>query len=620
MMEVLQTAYQHYKDGDLDRAEVGYKDVLRQDPGNVHGLNLMGMLMIDRGRPVDAVELIKLALKHAPHDPQSHGNLGLALKDLGRFEEAAGHFRESLKTNPKNPVMLNNLGNALRESGVPVEAIKCFEDALRLDRGYAACWSNLAAAQRDAGNFSRAMQALDRAMELAPGLAQAHHIRGTVFAKLARFEDAVSCYDRSLELRPDTCEVLIAKSDMLREMDLPMEAESVLQQVLQIEPQNAFALHALGVLAEQVGDRNLAADYFKRSIEQAPAYTSAYYQLAQLKGRRVTETELQDMEQLWQTNTLATEARKLLAFALFRAWDQRAVSEKAWHYLTEGNRIKASASPYDAQYTRRLTDGIIAGGRRLAATDVASMASDNMPSPVFVLGMPRSGTTLTEQILASHSSVSGAGEVSYAFDCARMAASLVNKPFPDCVADLSADQLAEIGNYYMSRHRQLPVGQSWVVDKTPLNFQYIGFLAMALPQARFIHCRREPMDNLFSIHRIPFDENQTYAHSQESLADYYLQYLEMMDVWRQLFGQRILDVSYEDTVTDLEAQCRNILEFLGLNFEPQLLEFYQASGLVKTPSASQVREPIYRDAIASWKKYEEQLQPLRIALATGSAD
>ena len=216
--------------------------------------------------------------------------------------------------------------------------------------------------------------------------------------------------------------------------------------------------------------------------------------------------------------------------------------------------------------------------------------------------------------------VSGAGEVSYAFDCARMAASMANKPFPDCIADLNPVQLAEIGNSYMSRHGDLPVGQAWVVDKTPLNFQYIGFLARALPQARFIHCQREPMDNLFSIHRIPFDENQTYAHSQESLADYYLQYREMMAVWKALYPGRILDVSYEDTVTDLELQCRNMLNFLDLQFEPQLLEFYQASGLVKTPSASQVREPIYRDSVASWKRYEEQVQPVRRALTAGGVE
>ncbi len=616
-MELLQAGYQLQQQGQLDLAEARYKQVLKSDPRNVHALNLMGMLMINGGRPLDAVELIKLALAENPRDGQAQGNLGLAYKDLGRFEEAVDHFRESISLVPNNPVMLNNLGNALREVGKAREAITHFENALRIDRSYAACWSNLAAAQRDVEDFGKAMKALDRALELDSNLAQAYHIRGTVFAKLAMYAEAVKAYDRSLALAPGVSEVMISKSDMLRDLSKPEEAAEVLKQVLDLEPRNPFAVHALGVLSEQLGDREQAAAYFKRSIECAPGYTSAHYQLAQLKGRTSSDQELEEMEDLWQTGILQPEDRKLLAFALFRVWDQRNETGKAWEYLAEGNRIKAESSPFDEQYTQRLTQGLIETASSLRERVPLEPAASSQPRVVFVLGMPRSGTTLTEQVLASHSEVCGAGEVSYAHDCARMASSMIKKPFPQCVADLSGAQLAEIGAYYLSRHGSLTESGTWIVDKTPLNFQYIGFMARALPNALFIHCHREPIDNCFSIHRIPFDEKQTYAHSLESLGKYYLQYRKLMAAWHKLYPDRILDVSYEETVEDLRAQCERMLEFLGLEFEPQLLEFYQARGLVKTPSASQVREPIYKDSVASWKKYEPYMQPLKTILDAG---
>ncbi|KAA1189135.1 tetratricopeptide repeat protein [Pseudohalioglobus sediminis] len=614
IMRYLEQGYQLQQQGRYGEAEAGYREVLKLDPRNVHALNLLGILAINSDRPLEAIELITQALAENPDDPQAHGNLGLAYKDAGQFEAAVAHFKQSLQLNPKNLVMMNNLGNALRESGNARDAITCFEAALRLDRAYAACWSNLAAAQRDMEDYGKAMKALDRALELDPEQVAAHHLRASVFVKLARFEDALACFERVLELEPGRTDVMIEKSDALRDLNRADEARQTLDTVLQREPGNPFAWHALGVLHEQLGDRDRAAECFQRCLQLAPDYASAHYQLAQLKGRQTPEQELQQMELLWRADGMLDEDRKLLAFALFRAWDQRDEVAKAWHYLAQGNRIKAEASPYDRAFTHSLTDGIITAARALQARPPGQARAPASPGIAFVMGMPRSGTTLTEQVLSAHSCIMGAGEVSYAFDCARLASHLTNQPFPQCVAELTDAHLEEIGRYYRSRHREVDQGTAWIVDKTPLNFQYLGLMARALPEAKFIHCRREPVDNCFSIHRIPFDEKQTYAHGLESLADYYQQYRRMMDAWHALYPERILDVDYEATVADLRAQCERMLGFLELEFQPAMLEFHSGGGLVKTPSASQVREPIYRDAVAAWKRYEEFLQPLVAAL------
>ena len=187
---------------------------------------------------------------------------------------------------------------------------------------------------------------------------------------------------------------------------------------------------------------------------------------------------------------------------------------------------------------------------------------------------------------------------------------MVDEKFPDNMKLLSAAQYAELGESYMDKHSDEHLKASYVVDKTPLNFQYIGLLALALPNARFIHCHRDPVANCFSIHRMPFDEKQTYAHSLESLGQYYTRYWQFMRDWHSLFPGRILDVRYEDTVADIEAQSRRLLGFLDLDFEESVLDFYKTKRIVKTPSASQVREPIYKDSISAWKKYESHLGPL----------
>ena len=613
-MKLLQEGFLQQQAGKEDAARRSYTQVLRFEPKNAHALNLLGMLAVNQGRPIDAIKLIRLALEQDPSDHQAHANIGLAYRDSGDRASAARHLQQSLQIHPDDPVVLNNLGNVLRELDRPRDAVSCFERALGIDRDYAECWSNLAAAQTELCNYRKATIAADRALALNPRLPQAHHSHGNILRQLGQFSEALASYLKAVELAPDYAEALISKSDVERDLNQPETARRTLQQVLRLQPRNPFAHYALGVLAEQLGQREEAAMRFQEAIAIAPAYANAHYELAQLKDRDSSDEEIEAMERLWQDKGLLPTDRKMLGFALFRAWDARNQTTRAFPYLASANRIKALRSPYDDKHSRDLMQSITSGAEKLAATLCAGAGATTAFRPVFVLGMPRSGTTLTEQVLASHSQVVAAGEVSYAFDCARLAAKLSGEEFPACVSELSEEHVFQIGEHYlrqMEKHSgQLPV----VIDKTPLNFQYIGLLALALPDALFLHCHRDPTDTCFSIHRIPFDEKQTYAHDLDSLGRYYRHYQALMARWRRMLPGRILDVRYEDTVADLETQSRTMLKFLNLSFEPAVLEYHRAQGLVKTPSASQVREPIYSGSIGGWRRYQEYLQPLLKAL------
>ncbi|MCW8871716.1 MAG: tetratricopeptide repeat protein [Xanthomonadales bacterium] len=613
IQDMLETGYRQHQEGHLDEAERLYLEVLQRDRDNIHALNLLGMLCVNEFRPDEAVFFIAKALKLQPNNPESHANMALAYKDQGKPEQAVKHFRESIRLDPYNPVVFNNLGNVLREMSRPEEAIKIYERALKLDGDFAPCWSNLSAALNEAGKRKLAHRAVERALRLEPGLAQAHNNKGDILLAEARYAEALDCYRTATALNPKYAAALINMARTQRDMDEPGAAVATLRKALEIEPNNPEAHHAMGVLQEQLGNPDAAAAAFQDAIKVAPAMAIAHYYLAQIRGRKTSDEELGAMEKIWHEVKMLPNDRMFTAFGLARAYEQRRQFDKAFEFLEQGNRVKAEMQPYDDADTGKFVDSL-ADCSEAAAARLGFEAGCPDPRPVFILGMPRSGTSLTEQILASHSEVAGAGELSYAYDTAHRIREITKQAFPDNMKLLSAEQLRELGEYYLSRHKPDNLARRYVVDKTPLNFQYIGLLGLALPGAKFIHCLRDPVQNCFSIHKMPFDKKQAYAHSQQALGLYYNRYWKLMQRWKAQFPGRILDVRYEDTVADIETQGRRMLDFLDLPFEESVLDFYKTERLVKTPSASQVRQPIYGDAVQAWRKYEQHLGPLIEAL------
>lgn len=605
----LEIGYEAQRAGNTTKAEQLYQQVLKSDAANKHALNLLGMLCVNSGRSGEAIEYIERALAIDPDDSQAHANIGLAFKDMGRAKLAAKHLAESVRLQPQHPVVFNNLGNVLRLLDQPGKAIRAYESAIRLFPDFAECWSNLAAALNETNQPEPALKAAARAIEIDPNLAQAYNNQGDIYLEQARYSEAMESYRKAVDLSPRYTAAIINMARVQRDMDQPEEGMRTLGGVLDFETENPEAHHVMGVLYEQMGDREKAAECFLQAIEIAPDMTVSHYNLAQLRGRKSSDAELQAMLDLWNEAEVSATSRMHLAYGLYRVYEQRENYDRAFTFLAEGNRLKAERSTYnDAEVAVYLDDSVAAIRQIAAAIDEPAGFPDERP--VFVLGMPRSGTSLTEQILASHSDVIGAGEVSFAFDTVHRIRETSGQPYPANLALLDAGQFRELGKYYMSRHSEHNLQCRYVVDKSPLNFQYLGVLALALPNARFIHCHRDPLANCFAIHRIPFDKRQAYAHDLAALGQYYTRYQALMKGWHEIFPGRILDVRYEDTVEDIETQSRRLLEFLELPFEEAVLSFYATKRLVKTPSASQVREPIYKTSVAAWKKYEKHLGPL----------
>ena len=608
-LETLRAGYSAQLAGDLVRAEQFYREGLALDPDSADALLLLGVLCGQSSRPAEAIQYLRRALDIGGDNADAHASLGRAYANAKDFQRAIGHLQRASEMNPRAVATLVDLGNAFSAIERHPESIASYEAALKIEPNSAEIWANLASSHNDARNPDKGLRAIDCALHLNPDLAPAWTVKADLLVAYGQPAEAIDWYRKYLARHPDDVATLRNLANAQREADDPQAGIATLQKVLDRDPHDPQALFIMGRFREQLGELVGATECFRAAIRVAPRMALAYYKLAQIRGHRISDDELAAMLSAWDSRDLSTNDRIQFAFGLYRALEQRSRYDEAFDYLEQGNRLNAAEVRYDDGEVANWMNAAVAGAEAAIAR-LGRDAGDPDPRPVFVLGMPRSGTTLTEQILASHSQLASAGEVGYVRDMKLVLGEMTGTAFPGSVERLSAAQLRDLGRYYLSRHADANLRHRYVVDKTPTNHEDIGLLALALPHARFIHCHRHPVASCFAIYRMPSDPQHSYSHELTALGRHYCHYWNLMKRWHALFPGRILDVRYEDTVADVEAQSRRLLEFLGLPFEAGVLRFYATERLVKTPSASQVRQPIYSDALDSWKNYEHRLRPL----------
>jgi hypothetical protein len=365
-------------------------------------------------------------------------------------------------------------------------------------------------------------------------------------------------------------------------------------------------------LHEQRGNSAEAAVALRAALGHNPRHASAYYQLAKLRNERLTSEEVRAVRAMLADPACLEALRPPLLFALGCEAEKDGDYRAGMDFFKQAQAIKASRNPYDS----KATDAYVEACRRIfparAAPVVQPQPGD--PVPVFIIGMPRSGTTLTEQILSCHSQVAGAGEVGFINELVRDLAASSRTPFPDCVAALEQADATRLRQRYFSSMRARCGDAAYVLDKNPLNYNFVGFILTLFPEAKLLFCRRDPIDNCVSIFRLPFDDNQGYSHDLEALGHCYRAHTDLMDLWQRHYAGSVLAVDYEDTVADLESSVRRMTAFLGLSPEPSMLRYYDNNRVVLTPSADQVRQPIYTTSVGLWRRYGKAITPLLRAL------
>jgi tetratricopeptide (TPR) repeat protein len=632
-------------EGQAEQARQLCHTALQQFPRDVTMLGLMGAICMKTNDNKEAERYLRETLKLAPSFAKPHEDLGILLVNLGRNEEAVPILEKAARLDPKNPGILFNLGKALAKQGKGKEADEIFEaafelaperkmlaDAARLhgegkyeeaERIYREILSTspgnvdalrmLAMIAATAGNFDDAERLLRKTLKLAPDFFTAHVDLGRILKEQDRYEEAISSFRAALNIEPNNANAWFMLGATLAPAALTWEAVAAYEKSLELRADAPAVLLGLGHVLKTVGEQERGIAAYKRCIELKPDNGETYWSLANLKTFRFSDTELAQMEERIRSGEINHESSEVnFHFALGKAYEDREDFDTAWRWYESGNNKQRGLVSYDPVETQFANDALI---EVFDAGFMARMAGVGCgdPAPIFILGLPRSGSTLIEQILASHSMVEGTSELPY---LGRVSASLnrnradgVN--YPQAVRELEGEHLQALGEDYLnyaSLHRT--EGKPRFIDKMPNNFPNIGFLHLILPNAKIIDARRHPLDSCLGNYRQLYAKGQTFTYDQTDIGEYFLQYQRLMDYWHELLPGKILTVQYEENVTDLENQVRRMLEFCELPWEDACLRYYETDRPVRTASSEQVRQPIYFDSINFWRHYEDKLGEL----------
>ncbi|HEY1934530.1 MAG TPA: sulfotransferase [Acetobacteraceae bacterium] len=573
-----------YRAGHLAEAEQVCRQVLASDPRHPDALHFLGLILDRAGRHAEGIELIEQAIGLRNDVPAYYNNLGNALMSARRLDEAIAHYRRALEMQPDLPQTHNNLGNALVNTGKPEEAIAHYEKALALNPNYLEVFNNLGFALQGQGRLEEAKANYQRALALNPDYAQAHNNLANALASEGQFGAALTSYDRAIALKPDY----------------------------------AQSHHNRGMVLRDLGDLAQAEQAYEKAIEFAPGRARYYRSLVDVRRIVTGDRYLAAMQSLeHEIGTLPPEDQAELHFALGKAYAGLQQHEVSFRHLLEGNAIKRREIVYDEPESLRLLE-------RIATVFTASLlqrrdsAGDPSEVPVFIVGMPRSGTTLVEQILASHPAAFGAGERA---DIIRAAEALhgpdaAAADFPEAVPALSDDTLRRLGADYLAAVTAAAPHAARVTDKMPANFAYVGLIRLILPNARIIHVRRDPIDTCMSCFATMFAGAQPQSWDLAELGRYYRAYAALMQHWRSVLPPGVmLEVDYEDVVADVEREARRMIAYCGLDWDAACLRFHTTERPIRTASAAQVRQPIYATSVGRWRAHGDLLRPLIDALA-----
>lgn len=586
-------------------AEQQYLRYLDGNPDDPAGNNLLGLLYLQTGRHKEAAERISTGLHSHPDDPRACYNLGLAQFFSGDREAAAWQFKRAAELEPANHETLNAWGNTVRLLGRPGEAIAILERAAGLAPGHPGILLNLGNACIATERYDKALDIFNRILSSDPGHANAYKGIAEVHIARADYTQAVDALEKAEELAPGntgTANSLGVACNGLNQVDAALEH---FRSAVARDGSNAEALTNLGILLEQTDRRDESAGCFLRAIAAAPRFAAPRFHLAHLGNHAYSEEELAEMQSL-AGDCDDPRDRALLYYAMGKDLDRKKSYGRAFTAFTAAHQAQSAVTDYSPQkhagFIKALKDQF--GKLQPIEFEHSELA--------FIVGMPRSGTTLTEQILAAHPGIYARGETPVIARLAARISKLTGRLFPLGIQDIPVDHLSELAAGALDTCQA--GNDKLVIDTTPDNYLLVGLICFLFPRARIIHCRRDPMDTCLSIYQQPLSDAHAYAHSLETLAQRYRQYGELMEFWHSLPWISMHDLVYEQTVRQVEKEIRKMLDFLGLPFAEDCLEYHKLSRTVRTPSASQVRNPVYAGSIGRWKHYEVYLGDLAAAL------
>ena len=636
--------------GRSDEAVAAFERAVSISPHLAEGHMNLGNVFTHAGRMNEAVDAFRRAVDVRPGFVEAHVNLASGYLALDRAREALESFEAVAQQRPELVEAQLGVAAARNALGETEAAIGCYRKVLELDPDNADAYVGMGATLAEQGRLDEAMVACQAAIRLRPDDAKAYATMADIYARQGRLSAAEEACRRAIARDPHNADLRIQLGGVLRDQGRVNEAVAELREAVALSPESPRGHHVLGRTLLLEGDvegavtcsrraLQLKSDYaeahnnlgeallvrgevstavscFERALELRPDFALAYENLSQ--SRRFTQSDegvVERIKDLIRRGNLSPPAQACLHFALGKILDDWGQFDGAFRSFRRGNEIRRRGLTFNPDTHQAWVSRIMAtfDCGRVAAMGEAFGGPSELP--VFVVGMPRSGTTLVEQILASHPRLHGAGELTYFHDiCTRRGRWVgTTTPYPEAVLCLSAAVAEELAQSYLARLRRDTSTAIRVTDKMPVNFLYLGLIAILFPRARIVHCRREPFDTCLSIYfqNFTFVDGNPYAWDLFEIGRYYRQFVRLMEHWRRVLPGRIHEVHYETLVNDPERITRGLIEHCGLEWDERCLACYETRRPVQTASSWQVRQPVYRSSIGRWRRYERHLDDLR---------
>lgn len=579
MAKKIEQAIAIHRTGQIDKAVAVYTEILESEPENSVALHMLGIANHQQGNNGPAKTLITKAIAIDPDFTQAHFNLGVVNQALGNLDEAKVNYQRTIDLDPNHGDAYINLGTICKSLGQLEQAIESFNVARDLKPESLEPYINMGGIFLELEQLDKAEENLRHALQLNPDHAEAHLNLAAALYRQGKLEDARSSCLRSIELNPDF-------------------------------PQN---YNTLGSIEKSRGRMSEAAEHFNHAISLKPDFAEAYINLASVQKPDADNPVIKAMESIFKDSATSSTSKMRLAFGLGSILDSTKNYKQAFPYFREANQLKRDTLSFNIEkeeaYTTQYRDVF-----QPSLFEKFSNSGSSDDTPIFILGMPRSGTTLCEQILASHPDVTGRGELRYIRDVIAETFQKQDRTFPNDINTLGEGELLTMADQYLAKLRENDQTSKHITDKLPGNFVNIGLINLILPKACIIHMKRNPMDTCLSIFTKSFAGHHPYAYDLTELGQYYRLYEKLMAHWHQVLPGAILDVSYEALTNNPEGEIRKLLDYCDLPFHEDCVNFHQSNRGVITESSTQVRQPMYTTATERWRHYKSELEPLRKAL------